>query len=176
VEDGRQDPVWAVRASTGLPLYLHPHDSPLAVDDRYGHVLPVAVGFPFETTIAVTRLLLSGVLDRFPGLRIVIPHGGGTLPYLSGRLDAAGRGMSPTIARDLGRLYFDVVVYSPAPIRTLLEFVEPDHLLFGTDHPYRLGAPSANRDAVRAALGASREAWPLGLSAVRLFDLPPIDD
>ena len=121
-------------------------------------------------------MVLGGVLDRFPELRMVVPHGGGALPYLSGRIDAAGRGTSRTMARALRRLYFDVVVYSAASIRTLLEFTEPDHLLFGTDHPYRLGAPEANRDAVRAVLGANRERWALGLSAVRLFDLPPVHD
>jgi aminocarboxymuconate-semialdehyde decarboxylase len=176
LDDRRLDPVWRVLATTGLPLYLHPHDSMLAVDDDYGYVLPVALGFPFETTVAVTRLLLGGVLDRFPALRIVIAHGGGSLPYLAGRIDAAGRGTSHAIGRALGRLYFDVVVYSAASIRTLLEFVEPDHLLFGTDHPFRLGEPGANRDAVRAALGAHRQTWPLGLSAIRLFDLPRIKD
>jgi aminocarboxymuconate-semialdehyde decarboxylase len=176
LDDRRLDPVWKVLATTSLPLYLHPHDSMFAVDGDYGHVLPVALGFPFETTVAVTRLILGGVLERFPTLRVVLPHGGGSLPYLSGRIDAAGRGTSRTIARALGRLYFDVVVYSAASIKTLLEFAEPDHLLFGTDHPYRLGAPDANRDAVRAALGARRERWALGLSAIRLFDLPRIQD
>jgi len=176
LDDRRLDSVWKVLATTGLPLYLHPHDSMLAVDDEYGHVLPVALGFPFETTVAVTRLILGGVLDRFATLRIIVPHGGGSLPYLSGRIDAAARRGMPgkSIARALRRLYFDVVVYSAASIRTLLEFTEPDHLLFGTDHPYRLGTPDAHRKAVRVALGARRQRWALGLSAIRLFDLPSI--
>jgi predicted TIM-barrel fold metal-dependent hydrolase len=174
LDDRRVDPVWKILATTGLPLYLHPHDSMFGFDQDYGHVFPVGLGFPFETTVAVTRLVLSGVLERFPTLRIVLPHGGGCLPYVSGRIDAAGHGPVPTIARALARLYFDVVVYSPATVKTLLEFTDPAHLLFGTDHPYRLGAPDANRKAVHAALGARRERSVLGLSAIRLFGLPPV--
>ena len=53
-----------------------------------GHTLPLALGFPFETTTAIARLILGGVLDRHPRLRLLVAHAGAALPALAGRLDA----------------------------------------------------------------------------------------
>ena len=55
---------------------------------EYGHSLELSLGFPMETTIAVTRLILSGVLDRYPKLKVLVAHAGGTLPWLHGRIDS----------------------------------------------------------------------------------------
>ncbi len=95
LDDRALDPVWAALDRTGVPLLLHPH-SGSAMDELagFGHALPVAVAFPLETTVALARLVMAGVLHRHPGLRIVASHGGGTLPYLAGRLDAGWRSES----------------------------------------------------------------------------------
>ncbi|OSX59150.1 hypothetical protein POSPLADRAFT_1108690, partial [Postia placenta MAD-698-R-SB12] len=89
LDDDALEPVWAALEHAGLVVFLHPH---YGVDGKEwggrdnGHVLPLALGFPFETTIAVTRLILAGVLDRHPGLRVLLAHSGGALPQLSARL------------------------------------------------------------------------------------------
>ncbi|KAL1954158.1 hypothetical protein VTO42DRAFT_1566 [Malbranchea cinnamomea] len=90
VDDPALDPVWAALEL----LFLHPHyglpaepfggESSVA---RYGHVLPLALGFPLETAIAVTRMYLSRVFDRFPGLRLLLAHSSGPLPFLAGRTE-----------------------------------------------------------------------------------------
>ncbi|GBE80014.1 amidohydrolase 2 [Sparassis latifolia] len=121
LDDDALEPVWSAIAEAGLVVFLHPH---YGVDGKEwgkkdnGHVLPLALGFPFETTIAATRLILSGVFDRHPDLRILLAHSGGTLPQLSSRL-ASCIDHDPIVASRLqhdaryylGKLYFDAVAY-----------------------------------------------------------------
>lgn len=93
LDDPRLDALWQAVEVAELVIFLHPHYGlpeavygPRAGD--YGHVLPLAMGFPLETTIAVTRMLLSGVFDRFPQLKVLLAHSGGTLPFLAGRIES----------------------------------------------------------------------------------------
>ncbi|TFY69417.1 hypothetical protein EVJ58_g422 [Rhodofomes roseus] len=121
LDDDALEPVWAALEKAGLVVFLHPHygvDGKEWGDKENGHVLPLALGFPFETTIAVTRLILSGVLDRYPNLRMLLAHSGGALPQLSSRL-ASCIDHDPVVASRLkhdarfylGKLYFDAVAY-----------------------------------------------------------------
>ncbi|KAJ4292232.1 hypothetical protein N0V88_005863 [Collariella sp. IMI 366227] len=76
-------PLFTALAASSLPIFLHPHYGlPNSVygprAGEYGHVLPLALGFPMETTIAVARMYLAGVFDAVPGLRMVLAHAGGT--------------------------------------------------------------------------------------------------
>lgn len=83
-----------------------------------GHVLPLALGFPMETTIAITRLILSGLLDQHPSLQILLAHSAGALPALSSRL-ASCIAHDPTVRERLqhdfryylGQLWYDAVCY-----------------------------------------------------------------
>ncbi|KAI0265034.1 hypothetical protein BC834DRAFT_825279 [Gloeopeniophorella convolvens] len=169
LDDPALEPLWAALDKTGLVVFLHPHygvDSQAWGSADNGHVLPLALGFPFETTTAITRLILAGVLDRHPNLRILLAHSGGALPQLSSRLASciehdpvvAGR-----LAHDarwyLGRLWFDAVAYGAAELSFVSEavgragryargeataaFTElqarkdgASRMVFGTDHPF----------------------------------------
>ncbi|KAL5530593.1 hypothetical protein ACEPAF_6851 [Sanghuangporus sanghuang] len=124
LDDETLEPVWEALASTGLVVFLHPHyglgaGAPGAFGEREnGHVLPLALGFPMETTAAITRLILAGVLDRHPNLRILLAHSGGALPALSSRLASCISHdpiVSTRLAHDaryyLGKLYYDAVAY-----------------------------------------------------------------
>lgn len=121
LDDDALEPVWAAIAEAGLVVFIHPHygvDSSAWGEKDNGHVLPLALGFPFETTTAATRLILSGVFDRHPDLRILLAHSGGVLPQLSSRL-ASCIDHDPVVASRLahdarfylGKLYFDAVAY-----------------------------------------------------------------
>ncbi|KAI0368048.1 amidohydrolase 2 [Pilatotrama ljubarskyi] len=121
LDDDALEPLWAAIEKAGLVVFLHPHygvDKNAWGEKENGHVLPLALGFPFETTIATTRLILAGVLDRYPNLRLLLAHSGGTLPQLSSRL-ASCIDHDPVVASRLahdaryylGRLYFDAVAY-----------------------------------------------------------------
>ncbi|PSR93714.1 hypothetical protein PHLCEN_2v4609 [Hermanssonia centrifuga] len=121
LDDDALEPVWEAISKAGLVVFLHPHygvDGKAWGEKPNGHVLPLALGFPFETTIATTRLILSGVFDRHPDLRVLLAHSGGALPQLSSRL-ASCIDHDPEVASRLAhdaryymsKLYFDAVAY-----------------------------------------------------------------
>jgi predicted TIM-barrel fold metal-dependent hydrolase len=125
-----------------LPLYLHPA-YPVTYEQTAGHALTGTLGLMFDTTIALARIILSGLMDRHPRLTIVCPHVGGALPYLIGRLDhqtmVLGRSaehLSQPPSEYLRRIWFDTVSPSAAAIRYAYDIVGPDQLLFATDHPW----------------------------------------
>jgi len=88
MDDAALEPIYEAAARLGLMLFVHPH---YGVGNEnfggYGHSLYLALGFPFETTTCLARVILAGVLERHPTLKFLVAHSGGVLPYLSGRLD-----------------------------------------------------------------------------------------
>ena len=93
LDDPKLDPIWQAIEEQQMLVFLHPHYGlPSEVfgprNGDYGHVLPLAMGFPLETTIAVTRMILSGIFDRFKDLNVLLAHSGGTLPFLAGRIES----------------------------------------------------------------------------------------
>ncbi|KAG5351302.1 2-amino-3-carboxymuconate-6-semialdehyde decarboxylase [Termitomyces sp. T112] len=166
LDDAALDPVWAAIEDAGLVVFLHPHygiDAKAWGDENNGHVLPLALGFPFETTIATARLILSGTFDRHPSLRLLLAHSGGALPQLSSRL-ASCIEHDPVVASRLkhdaryylGKLYFDAVAYGPEELGFVSDVIArsdryqtgssdsnatnrslgSQKMLFGTDHPF----------------------------------------
>ncbi len=174
------DPVWDAIRRNQLWVFLHPHYT-VGYEwlTGFGHAPALALGFPFETTAAAVRLILSGVLDRFPDLRIMLAHGGGTLPYLAGRLDTctsvdahSRRMMQRSIPEYLRMFYYDAVVYDPDVLKLTMATASADHIAFGTDHPFGIADP----DRIRAAIaGAARDETAatamLGGNAVRWLNL-----
>jgi aminocarboxymuconate-semialdehyde decarboxylase len=125
-------------AESNTPVFMHPVYSDLPVEQVYGnHGIGAAIGFPFNTTVAITSLLFSGLLESFPKLKIVLPHLGGGLPFLIGRLDAdynSGDDKLPKPPSEyLKMLYFDTVSYQKEPIEMTAKVVGPEKLVFGTD-------------------------------------------
>ncbi len=196
-------PVFHALASLNLPVFLHPHYGlppsvfgPRAEKGEYGHVLPLALGFPMETTIAVARMYLAGVFDEVPGLRMVLAHSGGTLPFLAGRIESCvlhdgklmGKGSKKRgrtvweVLRE--QVYLDAVVYSEVGLRAAVEASGVERLMFGTDHPFfppvgeEEGAEvwdsvRLNVKAVEGALGKGSEeaGMVMGGNAVRVLRL-----
>lgn len=199
LDDPALDPVYAALEKHQQMIFLHPHYGlpssvygPWAND--YGHVLPLALGFPLETTIAVTRMLLSGVWDRFQSLSVLIAHSGGTLPFLAGRIESciAHDGHLKQHGKLEGRrsvwdilkknIYLDAVVYSEAGLKAALQASGADRLLFGTDHPFfppleeeekEWLSVTTNYKAINATFGEkSKEADDvLGGNAIRILRL-----
>jgi len=148
-------PIFQAIADAELIIFLHPHYGlpndvwgPRA-SAEYGHVLPLALGFPMETTIAVTRMYLSGVFQQIPSLRLLLAHSGGTLPFLAGRIESCimhdgqlvREGKVNTNRRTVWdvlkeQVYLDAVVYSEAGLKASVDASGADRLMFGTDHPF----------------------------------------
>jgi aminocarboxymuconate-semialdehyde decarboxylase len=169
--------VWESAAGLGVPVVLHPPtDGParaLPGSPEFGNTY----GRLVDTTFAVTKLLLSGVLDRHPRLRLVVVHGGGFLPYQSMRLDGGHRADALSgyrIARDrpsdyLRDLFFDTVALRPESVRFLADVTGADHVLLGSDYPFPLGDPDPAATVRSAGLGGAATAAVLGGNASRLF-------
>ena len=126
----------------GIPLYLHPA-CPVTIDQVEGRNLIGALGLMFDTTIALARIIVSGLMDRYPDLTIVCPHVGGALPYLIGRLDhqtmvlkRGAENLTRPPSEYLRQVWFDTVSPWPAAVRYGLEVVGPDQLMFASDHPW----------------------------------------
>ena len=169
-------PMFRRAEERGLPILLHPA-YPTTYDATKGHELTGGLGLMFDTTIALARIILAGMLDEFPRLKLVCPHVGGALPYLVGRIDhqtmVLKRGAEhlrrPPSAY-LRQVYLDVVSPLPQAIRFAHDFVGPDRLLFASDHPWV--DPRLIVEGVRSlGLPAGDEAKLFGGNARELFQL-----
>jgi aminocarboxymuconate-semialdehyde decarboxylase len=142
LDDPVNDDLWALLAERRSFVFLHPSGVPDAHRQR-DFYLAQLVGYPMETALAVARLVLGRVLERFD-LTLCLAHGGGCLPAVRGRLDMGWRNKdvahttphAPSVYT--GRLYYDTAVFSPVLLRRLVEDVGVDHVLLGTDHPFEL--------------------------------------
>lgn len=140
------DPFWEAAESLGAFVLLHPM-TPLGGVDLGRFFMSNAVGRPAESTIAAAGLILSGVLERFPGLKICIVHGGGYLPFQIGRLDRAcevkpglaGKEISALPSDYLRRMWVDTVIHNPKVLRFLIDFLGHDRVMLGTDYPFEMG-------------------------------------
>jgi aminocarboxymuconate-semialdehyde decarboxylase len=140
------DPFYTVAEELGAPVQLHPYTCMLGTQTAPGFdrfFLQNNVGNMLETHVAAARLMLGGVFDRHPGLRVQLSHGGGGLTYQLARLDHtySMREQIREVARKppsgyLQNFLFDTVLYDPRPVRFLLDLVGADNVVFGTDHPF----------------------------------------
>lgn len=141
LDDPYFDPVWSVASEMSLPVVIHPG---YCEDYRLqGMGLINAVGRGNDTTIAVARILLGGVLERHPDLTFVVSHGGAAIPLLIGRLYRTHQLTEGTSdpRSGLERLYFDSVVHDPAALEHLCRVAAPGHVLLGSDYPFPIGDP-----------------------------------
>ncbi len=161
-------------------MFIHPHYG-LGLEDLlgYDHALPVGLAFPFETTAAVARMVFGGVFERFPGLRLVASHGGGTLPFLACRLDAAWasdpavHGRLPVRPTErLRSLFLDALSYHPRAMRATADLVGVRQMAFGSDHPFSVADPAANLNGIEEAFEAGEREAVLHESATKYFNLP----
>jgi aminocarboxymuconate-semialdehyde decarboxylase len=163
LDDPRYWPVLERAEALDVPLLLHPFYVGLrpGLPDYY---LTNLIGNPLETTIGAARLILSGVLDRFPRLRLVLTHGGGFLPYQIGRLDHGHRvrpeskGSAHPPSAYLRRFVFDTVTHRPDVTAFLVSLVGADRVAFGTDLPFDMMAGPI-WSQVPATLSPADRAW-----------------
>jgi aminocarboxymuconate-semialdehyde decarboxylase len=138
IDAERLEPFYARVEELGLPVFLHPTDA-LFVDmlDGYGGALHLSLGRVIEVSVAAMRLVLSGVMERHPKLKIVMSHTGGALPYQSGRMDKnSGTAKLPRPASTyLKRMYTDTVSPHAAGMKFAIDYYGIDHVMYGTDYP-----------------------------------------
>jgi aminocarboxymuconate-semialdehyde decarboxylase len=178
LDDRELDPLWAALEGIGKPAFIHPHYCIGAGDlGGYGHTLPLGLGFPMETTVALARLLLGGVVQRHPDLKLAAAHGGGALPFLAGRLDAFWRHDArfdggAGLTSHFQSLFLDVLVYSEASMIAAASLVGAHRLGFGSDHPFGIGNPLELIAQINTTFAGRERASVLGAAAADFFRLP----
>jgi aminocarboxymuconate-semialdehyde decarboxylase len=167
-----------------VPVFLHPTRDLPSPEHSFDFALHVSLARPHQTATCIARMIYAGTLDRFPGLRLLLAHGGGTLPYMAGRLDGTWVGYRPgrwegpdTLTQPpssyLARLACDTNLWSDAALKLAISTFGIDHVLFGNDYPpvwtpldgpvaivNGLDIPEADREGIR---------WG---NAARFFRLP----
>jgi predicted TIM-barrel fold metal-dependent hydrolase len=134
--------VFEAAARLDAPLLLHP-TYPLSASSLNAHALIPVIGFLFDTTTATMRLILDGLFDRHPGLKLILGHVGSVIPYIVGRLDyessriPGGLGaLEVPPSEHIRRLHVDTVSAWPPAMRLVIDFLGADRVLYATDHPF----------------------------------------
>ncbi|KAK3346956.1 hypothetical protein B0T25DRAFT_461213 [Lasiosphaeria hispida] len=162
------EPVWRELDRRGATVFVHPtHPADTATPNAY--MPQPLVDYPHETTRAAVDMITSRTLRKFPNVKVVLSHAGGTLPFMAGRLLTPLRKTPGVVAswmagttydeaaQALKSFYYDVALStSPQVLRTLLEVVPHDHIVYGSDFPY---APAS--------------AYPAFLADLESFDVTP---
>src|SRR3981081_2541544 len=118
LDDPLFEPIFTRIEALDLPVFLHPLAPAVGGKRLQPYSLPNLVAFPFDTTIAASHLIFGGVLDRHPKLQVTLPHAGGVLPTLIGRLDhgwkviAAAKRSAQTPSAYLRRFTYDMITHS----------------------------------------------------------------
>ncbi len=166
-DESRFRPLFARAEQLDVPILLHPpYPVMFGATSEYG--LTGGLGLMFDTTIALCRIILAGILDDHPRLKLVCPHAGGTLPYVIGRIDHQTMVMKRVQTRIrkapseyLRNIYLDAVAPIPMAVRYAYDFVGPERLLYSSDHPWvqpelitqtikKLNLPAADEEKIFA--------------------------
>ncbi|WP_052488731.1 amidohydrolase family protein [Streptomyces sp. 150FB] len=169
LDDPGLDVFWTAAEELDVPVVVHPAE--LDVPERSRRLfLHILVGNPSETTFAAAALLLGGVLENHPGLRVLLVHGGGFVPYQIGRLERGFSAAPPAFRskatrsprQSLGQLWFDSVLHDDGALQHLVDFVGASRVVLGSDYPFpmRLDPPVRALDA--AGLDAAGRSAVLG--------------
>lgn len=169
-------PFWAKARELDLPVFIHP----MGFTDP-GRLkkfrLWNTIGQPLEEAIAMSSLIHEGIMEDYPGLKVVICHGGGYLPYYSGRGDHAykvhtdmGDKMKYPPSHYMRKIYCDTVIFDRDMLPLLLRKVGAGRILMGSDYPFVLDDPV---EFIWGARGISKEAKEkiLWKNAAKLFRL-----
>jgi aminocarboxymuconate-semialdehyde decarboxylase len=174
LDDAQLEPVWASIDRDRLPVFEHPM-FPKQLQGFEGFELPLRLGFVFDTTLSATRLIYSGVFERYPNFPYIMSHTGGALPMVLERLDNGYR-LFPDCRRFISKLpseyakklYYDTTSFAAASIKLALDMFGPSQIVFGTDDPFINSSPDYVR---KIGLSKADEAAILGGNARRLLGL-----
>jgi aminocarboxymuconate-semialdehyde decarboxylase len=155
------DPLWETASALDVGIFIHPVQAvPLKRSARFG--LTQSVQYTMDTTMSAGSLIMSGVLDRYPRLRLLLSHGGGSLPYLIGRFDCMHERMDKAAQGDvaqhepsayLRRFFYDTILHDPGILHWLSTRVSVKQLVLGSDYSF----PPADLDPIGTVRAAGFE-------------------
>jgi aminocarboxymuconate-semialdehyde decarboxylase len=142
-------PIWKAIDAKRLPVLVHPTAPPgVGALGMTEFQLTASIGFTFDTSLAVSRMIYDGFFDRYPHLKIIASHGGGALPFLIGRLDqcfehipACRAKVSEKPSLTARRIWADSVVFTDEALAMAVRVFGSDRVLYGSDYPHTIGDP-----------------------------------
>jgi aminocarboxymuconate-semialdehyde decarboxylase len=138
IDAERLAPFYARVEQLGVPLFLHPTDAVFGEDlEGYGGALQLSLGRVIEVSVAASRLVFSGLMERHPDLKIVMSHTGGALPYQSGRMDKNGKAakLPRPPSNYFRRMYTDTVSPHSMGMNFGIQYYGIDRVMYGSDYP-----------------------------------------
>jgi len=176
LSDKRFWPLYEAADELGAVLYIHP-TNPVGVEAMLDYWLMPLVGFLFDTTLAASKIVFSGIVERFPRIKWVLCHLGGTIPYLAERLDRGYEAFTECRANIpkppseyLRQFYYDTVNFDPQALQLAINFAGIDHILAGSDYPHQIGSiPKMLESIGRLPISESGRAAIRGGNAERLL-------
>ncbi len=148
-DDDEARPFWELVQDLDVPVMIHPPHIGFGEERMNTYRLSSSIGRPFDLCLALGRMIVRGVLEDFPRLKIVASHGGGGICETISRMDYAYELQDEAFflgsykpmrikhapSHYLKKLYLDTVTYNPPAVRMVLDWVGPDHVLYGSDAP-----------------------------------------
>jgi predicted TIM-barrel fold metal-dependent hydrolase len=169
-------PLFGEAERRGVPLLLHPA-YPTTYDATKGREMTGGLGLMFDTTIALGRIVLAGILEKHPKLKLVCPHVGGALPYLIGRIDhqtmvlkRGAENIKRPPSESLRNVWLDTVSPLAMAIRYGYDFVGRERLIYSSDHPW-VDPDLIAGEVRKLKLPEADEALIFSGNAKRLFNL-----
>lgn len=159
-------------------FYIHP-SFPVGVEAMMDYWLMPLIGFPFDTTLAAAKLVFSGVVEKFPGIRWVLGHLGGAIPYLAERLDRGyfafeecRTNIHKPPSEYLKEFYYDTVNFDVKALEFAIVFAGVDHFVAGSDYPHKIGSLKKMVESIeKLDLSREEKTGILGGNAARLLEL-----
>ncbi len=171
------DAFWQTAVDLDVGVFIHPVEPVPSARAKRWALVQIAQ-YTYDTTLCVGSLINTGVLDRFPTLRLLLSHGGGTFPYLSGRFDRMHRVMDREAQGNfaamepsayLPRFYYDTVLHDPAILSWLSMRVGVDRIVLGSDYSFPPADPDPVRIVKSAGFDVAGESAILETNALTLF-------
>lgn len=169
-------PFWSAAESAGALVFVHPTTRGFGQPVFRDYYLHNLVGNPMETTLTAAHMVLAGVLERHPKLKVLLAHGGGALLALRGRLRhgheavaSAARALSEPPDASIRRFLFDTITHDPVLLANLVDAVGADRVLLGSDYPFDMADRYPTETVRRAGLDPEDEAALLYGNAERLL-------
>jgi len=138
IDAERLAPFYARVEQLGIPMFLHPTDAVFGDHlEGYGGALQLSLGRVIEVSVAASRIVFSGLMERHPDLKVVMSHTGGALPYQSGRMDKNGKNakLPQPPSTYIRRMFTDTVSPHSMGIKFAIDYYGIDHVMYGSDYP-----------------------------------------
>ncbi|GAK05705.1 2-amino-3-carboxymuconate-6-semialdehyde decarboxylase [Geomicrobium sp. JCM 19037] len=180
LDSARLLPFFEKAAEWGIPLFIHPWET-LAKDRTPRHNFMYTIGMPSETALAAASLIWSGVIEKYPNLKICFSHGGGSFPFILPRLDQ-GWNVWPDLritehppSHYTSSLYFDALNYDPLNLQFLIDRFGIDKIMMGSDYPFLLqeSPPGKGIDSLSGLEDGARKRL-LGRNALEFLNIKEI--